>query len=450
MRHLITSARLLQSTTCLSRHLRLILSLATTGAAISLCNPAKVPFSSSSTCKLARNCILTARLSYLPFLPFLCNSVGNFGTVFLDNGYYNKAIAASPLQALPGYVLGGMAWFAIPWLTATTLGLAALALESNPVFPTFPNRMPDADVSAGLVLPYAAVALMGKGGAAATLVIVFMAVTSATSSELIAVSSICTYDLYRTYFNPKASGQRLIWISHAIVIAYAIFIASFSVGLWYAGISMGYLYVMMGVIISSAVIPAALTLTWSGQNKWAATLSPILGLAASLTAWLVTAHRECGALTVTCTGSNNPMLAGNVVALLSPLVTIPIFTLIFGLQKYDWKSMMAISRGDDSSENILGGSDVETVVIVPETTAEATRQFEEEQTKLARAGKISRTMTAVLVSETNNYFAVANEIECNTDPNQLSRRLLSLCYGQCPCTALVTSLAKSSLPAGSR
>ena len=62
------------------------------------------------------------------------------------------------------------------------MGLAALALETNPVFPTFPNRMDPADVSAGLVLPYAAVALLGKGGAVATLLIVFMAVTSAMSS----------------------------------------------------------------------------------------------------------------------------------------------------------------------------------------------------------------------------------------------------------------------------
>ncbi len=173
---------------------------------------------------------------------FVINIVGNFGTVFLDNGYYNKAIAASPVHALPGYVIGGLSWFAIPWLTATTMGLSALALESNPVFPTYPNRIPDADVSAGLVLPYAAVALLGKGGAVATLLIVFMAVTSATSSELIAVSSIFTYDLYRTYFKPDASGKRLIYMSHVIVVAYAVFIATFSVGLWYAGISMGYLY----------------------------------------------------------------------------------------------------------------------------------------------------------------------------------------------------------------
>lgn len=121
---------------------------------------------------------------------FVINIAGNFGTVFLDNGYYNKAIAASPVHALPGYILGGLSWFAIPWLTATTMGLAALALETNPAFPTYPDRMADSEVSAGLVLPYAAVALLGKGGAAATLIIVFMAVTSATSSELIAVSSV--------------------------------------------------------------------------------------------------------------------------------------------------------------------------------------------------------------------------------------------------------------------
>lgn len=37
---------------------------------------------------------------------FVINIVGNFGTVFLDNGYYNKAISASPVDALPGYVMG--------------------------------------------------------------------------------------------------------------------------------------------------------------------------------------------------------------------------------------------------------------------------------------------------------------------------------------------------------
>ncbi|KAK6859434.1 urea active transporter [Apiospora arundinis] len=324
---------------------------------------------------------------------FVINIVGNFGTVFLDNGYYNKAIAASPVHALPGYILGGLSWFAIPWLTATTLGLSALALEDTPRFPTYPNRMSEADISAGLVLPYAAVALLGRGGAIATLLIVFMAVTSATSSELIAVSSIFTYDFYRTYIKPDASGRRLIYMSHVIVVCYALFISTFSVGLYYAGISMGYLYLMMGVIISAAVIPATLTLIWSGQNKWAAALSPVFGLAFALIAWLVTAKKECGNLGVECTGSNNPMLAGNVVALLSPLVLIPVFTLIFGLDHYNWQSMLAIRKGDDHDLATSAGVDLERTVGGHEETAD---EFRSEQTKLARASRISKWTTIVL------------------------------------------------------
>ena len=163
---------------------------------------------------------------------FVINIVGNFGTVFCDNGYYNKAIAASPIHALPGYVMGGLSWFAIPWLAATTMGLSALALETNPVFPSYPSRMADADVTAGLVLPDAAVALLGKGGAAATLLLIFMAVTSASSAEYIAVSSIFTYDIYQTYFNPRASGKNLIYMAHLCVIVYAILLAGFSTGLY--------------------------------------------------------------------------------------------------------------------------------------------------------------------------------------------------------------------------
>ena len=148
-------------------------------------------------------------------------------------------------------MLGGLSWFAIPWLAATTFGLACLALENNPVFPTYPNRMSAADVTAGLVLPNAAVALLGQGGAAATLLLVFMAVTSASSAELIAVSSIFTYDIYQTYIEPKASGKKLINMSHISVVAYAVIMAAFSTGLFYAGVSIGYLYLLMGVIISS-------------------------------------------------------------------------------------------------------------------------------------------------------------------------------------------------------
>ena len=324
---------------------------------------------------------------------FVINLVGNFGTVWLDNGYWQKAISASPIYALPGYVAGGLAWFAIPWLCASTMGLSALALESNPVFPTYPNRMSHEDVTAGLVLPNAAVALLGSGGAAATLLIVFMAVTSAMSAELVAVSSIATYDIYKGYFKPAATGSQLITVTHAAVIAWAVIIAGFSTGLYYIGISMGYLYLLMGVIISSAVLPAGLTLLWSRQSWAAATLSPPLGLICSLIAWLVTAKKEGGTLTVDSTGANNQMLAGNVVALLSPLVFIPFFSIFGWSRPYDWKSMAQIRKGDDTDMARRASVDLE---LVPGESRHSDNEERAEREHLLRASKIARWLCLFL------------------------------------------------------
>lgn len=106
-------------------------------------------------------------------------------------------MAARPSSTVHGYLIGGLCWFAIPFFLATTLGLAGVALETNPSFPSYPFPLDPGDVGAGLVAPAAAVAIMGPSGACAILVLVFLAVTSASSAELIAVSSLITYDVYK-------------------------------------------------------------------------------------------------------------------------------------------------------------------------------------------------------------------------------------------------------------
>lgn len=120
------------------------------------------------------------------------------GVVFLDNSFHQKGIAADPAAAVPGYVLGGLAWYAMPFTLATTMGIAAVALENTPAFPTYPNRMTATEVSAGLTLPYAAQTIAGSGGAGAVLVLMFMSCTSAISSQLIGVSTVLSYDVYKT------------------------------------------------------------------------------------------------------------------------------------------------------------------------------------------------------------------------------------------------------------
>jgi SSS family transporter len=319
---------------------------------------------------------------------FVINLIGNFGTVFLDNGYYNKAIAASPVHAFPGYVIGGLCWFAIPWLCSTTMGLGAVALQGTH------THLSAADVTAGLALPFAAVNLLGYGGAVATLIIVFMAVTSAFSAQLIAVSSVLTYDIYQAYINPNARGKQLVWVSHMSCILFATAMASFATGLYYAGIGMGYLYLLMGVIISAAVIPGSLSLLWKQQNWIAAAAAPVLGLGVALLAWLVTAKSLYGELTVASTGANYPMLAGNVAALLSPIAFTIVLTYVFGPQNYDYQTMRAIRKVDDS--DVAAAAHVDLELIPGEATDPSSDMTVEEEQKLRRAAIYARLLTVFM------------------------------------------------------
>ncbi|SJM88179.1 probable Urea active transporter [Zygosaccharomyces bailii] len=282
---------------------------------------------------------------------FVINLVGNFGTVFLDNGYFSKAFSSSPAAALPGYIVGGLVWFAIPCLCASTFGLACLALESSPNFPTYPERLSADQVTAGLALPTAAFTLLGKGGAVASLLLIFMAVTSAMSAELISVSTIFSYDIYRSYIDPNAGGKKLIIASHATCVIFGLTMSGFATGLYYAGISMGYLYELMGIIISPAVIPCTLTLFWKRQNLVAVTVAPILGTGLAIMSWLVCAKSLYKEITVETTFMDYPMLTGNVVALLSPGIFIPILTYVFKPQDFDWSVMKTdITRVDETEE----------------------------------------------------------------------------------------------------
>lgn len=168
------------------------------------------------------------------------NIVGNFGTVFVDNAYWQRAIAAHPRYAVKSYLIGGLAWFAIPFTLATTMGLAGQALQLN---------LPGPDVGAGLVLPKAANALMGASGAALSLLIVFMAVTSALSAELIAVSSLVTYDIYREYVNKAATNKEIKRIADASIVGYGLLSGILAIILNEIGINLGYLYELVSLLL---------------------------------------------------------------------------------------------------------------------------------------------------------------------------------------------------------
>ena len=271
------------------------------------------------------------------------NVCANSGTVFLDQGYWQRAIASRPSTAMRGYFLGGLAWFAVPFCFATTLGMTALALRHDPQFPTYPYILSDDQIGAGLPAPAGAYALLGTGGAVAMLLVLFMAVTSALSSELIAVSSILTFDVYKIYIDPTASGAKLVRLSHYGIVFWAV-VCTAGASLWNGiGLNLGWLYNFMGIIIGPAVLPVFYAVTWSKQPWIAMILAPILGLCGGVTAWLVTAATlNDGVISIATTGSLYPQLAGNLASIMLGFIISTTISLIMP-DNFDFDTTRAIN-----------------------------------------------------------------------------------------------------------
>ncbi|KAI2930191.1 hypothetical protein CBS147320_3313 [Aspergillus niger] len=282
----------------------------------------------------------------------------NFGLVIMDTSYFIKAFSAAPSSVVPGYTIGGIAYFAIPWALGTIMSSLALGLENTASFPTYPRRMTSTEVSNGLVLPYAAMTIAGKGGAAAVLLITFMAVTSTLSAQVIAVSSILSFDVYREYINRAASDRDIIRASHFGVIFFAAFSAGFSTMLHYVGIDLGWTLYMLGVVTCPGTFPMAFTILWRRQSRAAAILSPILGMATGIGVWLGTAQHFYGAVSVSSTGQILPCVYGTVASAFSPIVYSVVITLVKP-QRYDWaefrKEKLGLERLESDSDITVNG-----------------------------------------------------------------------------------------------
>lgn len=59
-----------------------------------------------------------------------------------------------------------------------------------------------------------------------------MAIMSTYSSELISISSIATYDVYKMYFRPSAPGKQLMRVNYVSMSAFAFLMGAFSTMLY--------------------------------------------------------------------------------------------------------------------------------------------------------------------------------------------------------------------------
>jgi len=312
----------------------------------------------------------------------IVNLVGNFGTVFCDQAYWQSSVAAKPLQGVWGFIAGGLCWFAIPFGLATTMGLAYLGLSSAQGAPLLSEE----DIMKGLAAPLVAQKLLGPVGEYSMLFLILMAVMSTGSAEIIAVASIVIYDVYQTYICPfrqdhqdgqcilcgrflrqqkedegqtevcscpsaegceacnedtlaraqsknvvkphytcKAHGAFKEYQEHLLNYKnWCIILCTFlSIPLclfcWAVDLNLAWTYYFTGILISSSVIPIAMSILWARATSYGLVSGVVGGCLSGMAAWLSYASTFPGGLSaatfVKNTGEELPMLTGNMVAI---------------------------------------------------------------------------------------------------------------------------------------
>jgi len=150
------------------------------------------------------------------------------------------------------------------------------------------------------------------------------------------------------------------------------------------GLSLGFVYLEMGIIIGAAVIPIALTILWKRTNRVAATLGAIIGLMVAVTTWVSVAASLPGfggEISLASLGHNYSMLFGNIAGILTG-GAIAIIGSLATKTSFDWKDLK------------------EKITLVELTEAESAQVTEDEET-LKKAFKFSLKgggiMTLILI-----------------------------------------------------
>ncbi|CAK7891818.1 urea active transporter [[Candida] anglica] len=278
-------------------------------------------------------------------------TLGGMSSVFGDPGYSQRAIASDSKSVFSGYMVGGICWLVIPWALGSSAGLACRALLTNPAFFTYPNQLTEEQVGAGMPVIFGLAAVLGKSGAVAGLLMLFMSVTSATSAELIAFSSICTYDVYQTYINPNASGKQLVKIAHATVIGFGIFMAILSVVFNYLGVTVGWILSFLGIILSPEVSAVTLAIFWKKMSRESFLIGAPIGTLTGIACWIGSTYAYAdGVIDKDTLMTTEATLIGNITSLSSALVCYVTISLIKPAN-FDFNIFStAFHAGDDADQ----------------------------------------------------------------------------------------------------
>ncbi|XP_060573870.1 uncharacterized protein LOC132731673 [Ruditapes philippinarum] len=126
-------------------------------------------------------------------LMFMATSIS-----FCDQANWQSRIAAKPSQGVLGFFLAAYMWFVIPTALSFTATMTYFSLSAE----NGTHILTLEEIDNGYITPYVMNDLLGQTGAYLLLTMLMMSLMSTGSGEVMAVSSIIVYDIYKTYIKP--------------------------------------------------------------------------------------------------------------------------------------------------------------------------------------------------------------------------------------------------------
>jgi len=121
------------------------------------------------------------------------------------------------------------------------------------------------------------------------------------------------------------------------------------------GVDLGWLFYVQGVVLSPAVIPIALTVSWSKLTKPAVILGPVLGAILGMTAWMIGCWKILGSINITNLANPYSAVCSGLTGLLfSGVITVGLS--LWNPDNYDFKGTRKIANLDVEEEIIPGTS----------------------------------------------------------------------------------------------
>merc|ERR1712045_949839 len=128
------------------------------------------------------------------------------------------------------------------------------------------------------------------------------------------------------------------FVSRVVVVVFGLFMGAFSIALFELGLNLGWVYLFMGVVIGSAVIPLWNMMTWSKASGTGAVIAAWGGFILAVVSWIIAASIQSGEVTIDALGTNEVMLSGNLVAICSSGIIHFIYSMIFP-QNFDFSTL---------------------------------------------------------------------------------------------------------------